>query len=153
MSDFVSKPIVENDILELFNKWQTQSINTESLNNTENVETKQGSHFDINILKNLIGDEALIIAQVLQLAIKQLNQSSILLDKIAEDRDISALNSLGHKLHGTAITAGLQNLANITRGLEKTLVFDNNCNKLVNNAQIEIENVLKQISIYLENEI
>ncbi len=153
MSDFVSKPIVENDILELFNKWQTQAISTEGLNDTENAETQQESHFDINILKNLIGDEATIIAQVLQLAIKQLNQTSILLDKIAEDEDIPALNSLGHKLHGTAVTAGLQNLANITRSLEKTLVFDNNCNQLVNNAQVEIEVALKQISIYLENEI
>ncbi len=153
MSDFVAKPIVENDILELFNKWQTQSIKIEGLNNNENELVKQDSQFDINILKNLIGDEATIIAQVLQLAIKELNQSSILLDKIAQDENLSALNSLGHKLHGTAVTAGLQNLANITRSLENTIVFDKNCNQLINNALVEIEVALKQISIYLENEI
>lgn len=153
MSDFVTKPIIENDILELFIKWQTPIIYSEEPLATQNNTLKPETHFDVNIIKTLIGNKATIIAQILQITIKQLNQSLQLLDKIIEDEDISALNALGHKLHGTAVTAGLQNLAITTRNLENTQMFNTACKQLVNNAQVEIEIALKQISIYLENEI
>ncbi|TAH00859.1 MAG: hypothetical protein EAZ15_08190 [Sphingobacteriales bacterium] len=107
----------------------------------------------MNIIKKLIGDSPTLIAQVLQLTIKQLNQSSQQLEKIIEQEDIAALNTLGHKLHGTAVTAGLHNLAIITRSLEAKTNFDLACIQLINNAKDEIEIALNQISLALETQI
>ena len=47
MSDFVAKPIVENNIVELFNKWLSATIDTEIIVDTQKNIQQYDTQFDI----------------------------------------------------------------------------------------------------------
>ncbi|TAF45126.1 MAG: PAS domain S-box protein [Sphingobacteriales bacterium] len=148
MADFVSKPIVESDILQLFNKWFAVNTATNSNQHLQHNQPTQQVHFDIAVLKNFTGNNDETIKQVLQLAINQLTQSLQLLQTHYQNNDVLALNKLGHKLYGTAVSTGLQILATLARQLETTKIIDKHCKQLVKNIQQEINIILKHISRY-----
>ncbi|WP_114750621.1 response regulator [Pleomorphovibrio marinus] len=133
MVDFVPKPIIESTIKEIFEKWLPKSRGTNSepiLKNEVNTpntsgEVPQGSklHFDVEKLKEYIGDEPTIINEVLKLTLKEMKISKKRLAECVSCADLDGLNREGHKLKGSAMTAGLERMLSIAKTFESLPEF------------------------------
>ena len=149
MSDFVAKPIVENDIRLVLKKW----ICLEDGNTNDEISfmqpTDKKNHFNLELLKLHIGEEPDFIKEVLQMSVDQLRDMSTLLSKITREENLEHLKSFGHKLYGTASVIGLENLAALSRILEIAENFECNSLKLIGQTKTEIEIDLKLIEEFL----
>ncbi len=77
--------------------------------------------------------------QLLALTRVELEESLVTLEKQAGSHDWKGLNSTGHKLYGTAASAGLSYLAGLARKFEKQGEDENSLVKaLISQIQIEI---------------
>mgnify|MGYP000503463189 CR=1 FL=1 len=151
MSDFVAKPIVENDIRLVLKKW----ICLEDGNTNDEISfmqpTDKKNHFDLELLKLHIGEEPDFIKEVLQMSVVQLKDMTTLLSKITREENLEHLKSFGHKLYGTASVIGLENLAALSRILEISENFECNTLKLIGQTKTEIEIDLKLIEEFLKS--
>ncbi|WP_154856468.1 response regulator [Cyclobacterium xiamenense] len=137
MVDFVAKPIVEKNIRTIFEQWlpakkvgnsgeaapaaPTEAIPTEPVNLTE---TESLNHFNLGKVKEYLGDEPEVINEVLKLTVKELAQSDKVLKKHFSEKNLEGLSSEGHKLKGSALTAGLDALYAIALDLESLERFE-----------------------------
>lgn len=113
MDGFLVKPIIERQLIEIFDKWlPKENKNTNELDNTKD-------HFDINQLKSYYGDDAEALKQVQQLVKEQLDESVIALKTNIENNDLEGLQQVGHKLRGTTSTAGMNQLSIMATQLEQ----------------------------------
>jgi CheY-like chemotaxis protein/HPt (histidine-containing phosphotransfer) domain-containing protein len=158
MVDFVPKPIVENTIKSIFEKWlPSQSKQAESGNGNskpkETVNTDTASsqgHFDINKLKEYLGDDPVIIREVLTLTIQELIHSKEKLILLVQKEDIFGLKAEGHKIKGSALTAGLDAMLKIALDLENLPKFDKeSAEQLLHQFSEEEKMVTKLIEKYL----
>ncbi len=127
MVDFVPKPIVENTIREIFEKWLSNTAvenlepqgenNPHSPNGTDDNRA-QFSHFDVKKLKEFIGEEPTIVKEVLRLTLKEIKLSKQRLKDCVSNADLEGLNREGHKLKGSAMTAGLDKMLIIAKSFE-----------------------------------
>jgi PAS domain S-box-containing protein len=151
MSDFLSKPIIENDIRGILKKWITVSDNFTDEDTDLKPFVNKAANFDVNILKNYVGDEPELIKEILQETILQLNKSLKLLSNLMDDEDLSSLKSFGHKLYGSASSVGLQNLALLCRKLENVELFSTETFELILETKTEVETDIQIIKEYLDN--
>lgn len=151
MSDFVAKPIIENDIRVVLKKWM--SLNDLKPKNLTQIETSTESnpHFDIELLKNHVGDDLELINEILTHSLDQFKDSIKLLSNISDEKNLVKLNFFGHKLFGTSSTLGLQNLANLARQLERVQNINSETLALIQETTIEMELDLKLIKEFLMN--
>ncbi|AKP54200.1 PAS/PAC domain protein [Cyclobacterium amurskyense] len=133
MSDFVPKPIVEKNITYIFDKWlkapekdDADKKESSEANDTSTVQEKieEKSHFDVNKVKEYLGNEPEIIKEVLKLTIHELEQSKKVLSNHYNDKNLEGLSSEGHKLKGSALTAGLGKVYEIAITLEEMTTLD-----------------------------
>ncbi|WP_428657510.1 PAS domain S-box protein [Runella sp.] len=123
MDDFIAKPFVEGAIIELFEKWiggkqvKDPRESGQSFNDVS-------SHFNIETMKTYVGDDEEILNEFLLLTITELEKSYYALLEKAEEKDFTALKALGHKLYGTAVTAGTMELATFAKKIEHLDNFD-----------------------------
>ena len=116
MDDFVVKPVVEETIVQILKKWLHISIiNTSSESQMAKDELP---HFDPDILKKHIGDNQVVIAEIIALTKIQLAGSLAVLRKAVEKNSPEEASAQGHKIYGTAVSAGLPRLAKIARKVE-----------------------------------
>lgn len=143
MDDFIVKPVVEETIAMVLNKWlysDKDNITTEIAGAEEN-----STHFDRDRLGDLFGDEE-ILTEFLDLTRNELKRAVQQLDENVASRSLNALVTTSHKLHGTSVSAGLDVLAKITHKLETTTVFhDEDVKELVARAKEEINYLLQLI--------
>ncbi len=118
MDDFVVKPIVENNIIAIFNKWLDLNKD-DGLIKTPEFADEGARHFNINKLKSYLGDDDFIINEVLSLVKTELITTRLAMEKHITGPDMSALNSIGHKLYGTAISSGMYLLSGMASELEQ----------------------------------
>lgn len=117
MDDFVAKPFVEQNIISLFEKWigekekKENPVPARTLNDIS-------SHFNIETMKTYVGDDDEVLGEFLALTISELEKSYYALLEKAEARDFAGLKAVGHKLYGTAVTAGTLELASFARKIE-----------------------------------
>ncbi|WP_163379815.1 PAS domain S-box protein [Cyclobacterium sp. SYSU L10401] len=159
MVDFVAKPIVEKNIIQIFEKWLkpdqnvTPAVAAAAPENEgkQNRVDQQKNHFDIDKVKEYLGDEPKVIKDVLQLTLKELDQSEKLLIRHYKDKNLQALNSEGHKLKGSALTAGLDELFEMALKFEEMDSFQSDEWKdLLDEFSKEIETVKKLINQYID---
>jgi CheY-like chemotaxis protein/HPt (histidine-containing phosphotransfer) domain-containing protein len=117
MDDFVTKPVVEETIQLMLKKWLNAS-NSNKSSAFISAQTNSFKHFDLEQIKRYVGDDPNIIAEVIALTKKELVDSLTELKLQVQQQNLNALNSLGHKLYGTAITAGLPILVTSATSLE-----------------------------------
>ncbi|WP_040414025.1 response regulator [Cyclobacterium qasimii] len=161
MSDFVPKPIVEKNIRYIFDKWlkvKEDSLDTEkevpsAIDSSNSINTQdQKPHFDVEKVKEYLGDEPEIIKEVLKLTIHELEQSRKILQNHFNDKNLEGLNSEGHKLKGSALTAGLGETFKIALKLEEMPVLDLELSKnLIDSYNTENEIVKDLINDYILN--
>lgn len=119
MDDFLVKPIVEENLKEVFQKWLPKQENTHNdvTTNSDIENTKE--HFDINQLKSYYGDNQEALNQVQELVKVQLNESLANLKEHINHQNLIGLKQVGHKLRGTTATAGMNILSELATQLEQ----------------------------------
>ncbi len=119
MDDFMTKPIVKQDIADIFTKWisadsaQESSLiyespaNYQSTNHIDRVWFNEYTSLDPNFKKDFV-----------RLLISELKHTSIDLNKQVRLKDLDSLKRIGHKLKGTSLTAGLTELSKLAIAFE-----------------------------------
>ncbi|WP_428660224.1 PAS domain S-box protein [Runella sp.] len=123
MDDFVAKPFVEEAIIELFEKWIGEKQKDQIVPIARSLD-EVSAHFNIETMKTYVGDDEEVLSEFLLLAITELEKSYNALRDKAEEKDLAGLKALGHKLYGTALTAGTIELAAFAGKIEHLEVFD-----------------------------
>jgi CheY-like chemotaxis protein/HPt (histidine-containing phosphotransfer) domain-containing protein len=123
MDDFATKPVVENTLVQLFQQWlpSQKSANTES---KKAGNTDPSTHLDLNAIKVLTGDDDNFIKEVLHLTKVELTASLKNIAQQINKGDLNGINLSGHKLNGTALSAGLPALSKIASRFEHIPHFD-----------------------------
>lgn len=116
MDDFAVKPVIEDTIVGLLHKWlDMESTGAGPLA----VQQDLNCHYDAGKVKMYAGDDDEMIRQILALTRKELEETLVHLQDQVKVMDQKAIRSTGHKLYGTAVSAGLPLLANLALQLEK----------------------------------
>ncbi|PWS30876.1 PAS domain S-box protein [Pedobacter paludis] len=117
MDDFITKPIMEDTVGQVLNKWLLRDVE-------ENVAVLQFQpsndvHFDPGRLRSYYGQNADKLKKIVTLTIGQLKESVALLETDISDKNLESINLLGHKVYGTSVSAGLTKLSKIAAEIEK----------------------------------
>ena len=117
MDDFVVKPVVEETIAAVLNKWLHFKAHADGPGQ-EVLHAGEGKHFDPEVLKRYAGDDEQMIREVIALTREELKESLLILQNEVKQNDLAGLHSTGHKLYGTAASAGLITLSKLARRFE-----------------------------------
>jgi response regulator RpfG family c-di-GMP phosphodiesterase len=151
MDDFVTKPVVEETIQLMLKKW-LNAIDSNKSSVSMAAETTSLKHFDLEQIKRYVGDDPGIIAEVIALTKKELVDSLSELKLQVQQQNLNALNSLGHKLYGTAITACLPILAMSATSLELiTEINSETAASLIEELTTEITVVLSIVNTLVDH--
>lgn len=158
MVDFVPKPIVENTIKRVFEKWlpvdKLENIQeTDSPEAQAQVADKQSSknHFDVDKLKGFLGENLEIIDEILKITLDELASSKKKLHALVREKDLQGLRAEGHKLKGSSLTAGLGKMHAISVRFEELAdIGENETISMLKDFDEEEAAVRKLISGYLE---
>ncbi|MBN3518810.1 PAS domain S-box protein [Algoriphagus lutimaris] len=144
MNDFVVKPVVEETLNNIFQKWlPLQKL--DSLNSDE-PEKFTKSHYDQEVLNAYTDNNVEILKGILKIVKSELTTSFADLKEKLVKEDLVGLKEAGHKLYGTAVSSGMFYLSEMAAEMEKLQLLDQSAiqHKL---AQIEkeIKLILNQI--------
>ncbi|KAA9355153.1 PAS domain S-box protein [Larkinella humicola] len=140
MDDFLTKPIVEESLASLFRVWLWAEPKTA---HAVDQFAERNAHFDLEVIKKMAGHDLALVRELVEVAGDELRKSIPQLLLQAEKANLAGLKAAGHKLYGTAVSAGMPDLAALARTLEYLERFDaENVNELLGRVQSEIELVL-----------
>ncbi len=143
MDDFITKPVVEDTINTILNRWLNFYTPDPAMSLPEYTEDKL-SHFDLNSLKIYVGDNDDFLLELIQLAKTEITESASILEKHISNKDITGVAQAGHKLYGTAKTTGLPILAGFADEFQKLKSFDEMViDKLYDKTKNEIDLILE----------
>lgn len=116
MTDFLPKPLRQDDLLNMLKKYLAHD-------EVEPVkeEWPAEEYLNMDMLNEQIGGDEGFKTFFLNLVIQELGQSSGKLKQIVEERDLESAKSFLHKLKGTSGTAGLFKLAKTAAEWEKNI--------------------------------
>jgi len=115
MDDFLSKPIIERDIIAIFEKW----VGLEQFPDGHNgLAMDYSKHIDFGILKGYADNDSSVMKELASILVGELRASKSAIVLSAGKGDLENLNKAGHKLYGTAISSGLSRLAGLANELE-----------------------------------
>ncbi len=126
MVDFVPKPIIEKSIQTVFDKWlkNQNRLEENTIQGHSSSANNHIDHFNVEKVKEYLGDEPEVIREVLKLTLVELDNSlRAIKDKVIK-KDPIGLSTEGHKLKGSALTAGLHKLFEISVDLEELNGYD-----------------------------
>ncbi|WP_316844713.1 PAS domain S-box protein [Pedobacter psychrodurus] len=120
MDDFITKPVLEENIESILKKW---------LLGVEKPETQISKiikpvHFDSKKLESYLDNDVKKMEKIIRITLIQLNQAFSQLNKKLTPLDYDMILSLSHKLYGMASSAGLNNLAQISSGIQEFNITD-----------------------------
>jgi PAS domain S-box-containing protein len=116
MDDFVVKPVIEDTIVQILKKWL--HIDEQEQLFAPEVVAADLVHFDPEVLKAHVGDDSLVLAEILALIKTQLKTSGAVLESAVMTNNVVAQTAEAHKIYGTAVSAGMRRLAKLARDLE-----------------------------------
>lgn len=119
MSDFIAKPIIEDDLVDIINKWlavEEENIDDNQDGTLKSIQIEE--HYNIEQLKTYYGDNIEAINRLKVLVIEQLIESNQTMAAAVKAKDFETIKRIGHKLYGTSATAGLPKLSEIAMNLE-----------------------------------
>jgi len=116
MSDFLPKPLRQDDLLNMLKNYLDDE-NAEKVKDEVAIE----EYLNMEMLHEQIGDDEGFKTFFLNLVIQELAQSSEKIKQIVEERNIEAAKAFLHKLKGTSGTAGLFKLAQLASDWEKNI--------------------------------
>ncbi|MBS9525088.1 response regulator [Litoribacter alkaliphilus] len=144
MDDFIAKPVVEETLEMALHKWlplnKDKKEEPEQVTETEDMNSER---FDIKVLEGYVKNNPDLMQAFMDITIKELENAKVELNESLSLQNLADINSAGHKLKGTASSAGLNWLFEIGLELEGLDEFDYRKIKiLITKAQNEIDEVL-----------
>ncbi len=119
MDDFIAKPFVEKDLVNLMEKWSIDALTPPQ--NHASEEVQEPSSFDLNWFREFLGEELsdeLIVQSLLKTSLNELVKTKKLLVKARDEVDLKQMKAIGHKLYGSSCSLGLKKLAKLSAELE-----------------------------------
>ncbi|MCX2492480.1 PAS domain S-box protein [Pedobacter sp. PF22-3] len=116
MDDFTTKPVLEEHIVTILDKWLIKPI--DSVDGNVGDGSGKKSHFNIDKLNLYFKGDHIKLGKIIGITINQLQAVADQLDKDIQPEDYDMLISLAHRLYGMSASAGLDNLADISRRLQ-----------------------------------
>lgn len=146
MDDFISKPVVAHTIALSLKKWlknPSEDPHSElSLSPSENAT----HHFNIELLKEYVGDDESVLTKVLSLLRTELMNFAKDFKEYVENKDLGKIKELGHKMYDTSIVSGLTALAITAKKIGAASTYDEtDINQLLSMTQQEIKTVISLI--------
>lgn len=144
MDDFISKPVVAHTIALSLRKWIKKPI--------EDPETEPSSddpeyHFNPELLKGYVGDDAKVLSKVLTLLQTELNNFSKEFKIYLTSFDLNKIQLLGQKIYDTATLSGLTALSLIAKKIAELHTRDEaELHNLYRLTSKEIKTVIKRIT-------
>jgi PAS domain S-box-containing protein len=158
MDDYVNKPIRVEDLRELLNKWQgiienevefhlekiketvieTDIINEQDITFISEVQTNEDVNFLIELFDIYIRDLPVLIAEI---------------DFAIKNHDFDNLKFYSHKLKGSALTLGVESIANYCFDLETAAMnreLDDKVYELNTNLKNHVNKVVEELKIIKE---
>jgi len=111
MNDFIAKPIIEEDIVQMLKKWLPAIATT----NTNMLEEE---HFDYSKLAQYTAKDPDFKHTFINLVIQELETTLVNLDQSVTNNDLATVKRIGHKLLGTSRTAGFTKLTELAQHIE-----------------------------------
>ncbi|TDG34912.1 PAS domain S-box protein [Pedobacter changchengzhani] len=150
MNDFVTKPVLEENIEAMLNKWLTKATQPQ-INYAQNDDIPKLEHFVTERLASIFSNDTIKLAEVINIAIIELEDALKILDKEIVPSDAKMIVSLAHKLYGMANSAGLMHLAKISGRLQTTEEFEYEIlKKGVEQLKTEIKTLIPILARYVQ---
>ncbi|MGJ1244178.1 response regulator [Sphingobacterium multivorum] len=115
MSDFLAKPIRQQDLFKALEKAML-SVKPSAAEASDLEDLDE--HLDMRRLEEQAGDDPAFLTFFLDLVVREIKGSRKQLKEAIDTNDIVRIKELLHKLRGTSSTAGLIKLAQMTKDLE-----------------------------------
>jgi len=146
MDEYVTKPFVEEVIRDVFN---LLLVNTAEKGGE--ADPFEG-HLNLEQLRAVVGDDEAFTKELLKVASDELEKAAVKLVIGNSNQNITVLKETGHKLYGTAASAGMDTLALLARQIEQLIPGEVEVTaRLVHEAIEEINSVVRVIQLYAEN--
>jgi len=145
MSDFIAKPVVEDDLVAIINKWlpEAEEMPISEAKYT-NGTIDQDVHFNKEQLKTYYGDDIAAINRLKGIIVKQITETNQNIASALLVKDFNTIKAIAHKLKGTSSMAGLPLLSEIASKIEileeydEKIVYDL-CGQLKDEIEIVLE--------------
>lgn len=131
MSDFLTKPIRQQDLASVLEKYITVE--------TKDLTPRLEEHLDMDAVQEQVGDDEGFMVYFLSLVQQEINQANKDLRKSELENDRFQMGRILHKLRGTASTAGLFKLAELTSSVEGELPLLDDVKGALDEIEREIE--------------
>ncbi|GGF40126.1 PAS domain-containing hybrid sensor histidine kinase/response regulator [Echinicola rosea] len=126
MNDFIAKPFVEADVINLLKKWNINKGNDELATTNTNAHGDPQKQFDLEKFQAVLGFpdlESEMFQVILKSGLKELGKSKIQLEEILSSKG-EGLSIAAHKLYSTASAMYLTPLAQLSSKMETRKDFD-----------------------------
>lgn len=145
MDDFVVKPVVEATVDMILNKW----VGIHALKVSQKEEAKNSGvniHYNPAKLQNYTDNDPVVLNDILAIVKAELASSLLSLNEVIQGEDLTKINEAGHKLYGTAISAGMSSLTDLASEVEHMNSFQpTHMNELYERVAAETKLVLKMM--------
>lgn len=145
MSDFLPKPLRQDELFEMLKKYIEVSSEEK---NEENLITED--YLNMDMLKAQIGEDEVFKTFFLNLVLQELKQSEEKCKKLLESRHLEMAKAFLHKLRGTSATSGLYKLSELSLKWEKSVDKNTDYQKMIPELLNEIAIGQKIISQFLK---
>lgn len=146
MDDFVSKPVVAHTIALSLKKWLRHPADDVHTHLTLYSYGNPTFHFNIELLKEYVGDEAAVLTKVLSLLRTELMNFSKEFKDHTLSKDLTKIQELGHKMYDTSTVSGLSALAQIAKKMSSLNTYDDEeIENLLSATRQEIKTVISLI--------
>ncbi|MBC7654834.1 MAG: response regulator [Oligoflexus sp.] len=148
MDDFVPKPFIEKNLVDMFSKWLIK----DELKSSSIIDKKTLFSFNSDKIRDFMGNDLETVKIVLNLTVKEIQSADDNFKKLIShpQPNFVAMKALGHKLYGTASGTGLEVLAEMAREVEELQKIDN---KTLKNLYKKVSKEIKLCKELIENEL
>jgi len=126
MNDYITKPIVKGALEKALQEWLNLEPNLAPIAVVEEgvSSSNEKIHFNKEDLSHRLGNDTVFMSQLLEIADRQLQEFLVELHELFAHQNLNGIKSLAHKLKGTALSSGFDELAHLAEKLEKREEFD-----------------------------
>jgi HPt (histidine-containing phosphotransfer) domain-containing protein len=112
--------------------------------------TEQLLHFDKNAVPALLGDSREFVESVLEMVVGEVQRAITAIQQHTATQNLPLISAEAHKLYGTALTAGLPALGELSQQLELMKEWDaEKIAALVPQLQGEAQTAITEINAFL----
>jgi CheY-like chemotaxis protein len=142
MDDYVSKPIVQDSLHKMVNKWMHLSPNKNQDENVTTARTKEKIHYNQTELKDRLGNKEEMIVKLIGAAKINLDKCVKELNNYFSQEELHGITETAHRLKGLALSACFDELAKLAGHLEEVDAFkEDKIKTLINKIELEIQQI------------